>query len=265
MLPHNITTKVLWDNRRAWAAWALDTALVAALYSSLYSTISDGALEHTFDNFPKALRQAFNMDDLSSAAGYLGSSPFGIIVPLAVLFFGIVTGTKAIAGDEESGLLDLLIAHPVTRVRLVLQRCAALAIGTFGIAGLVFLVMLAVRGPADLGSVSTGEFAAQCLNLALLGLLAGALAVAIGGFIGQRAMVLGTASGLGVLSYVINAFAEQVNGLGWTRYLSPFHYYIGGEPLRNGFQWADSGILLATSVILVSMGVYRFNQRDIGV
>ncbi|MGW5383336.1 hypothetical protein [Nocardia sp. NPDC003963] len=52
-------------------------------------------------------------------------------------------------------------------------------------------------------------------------------------------------------------------GADWLKYLSPVHYYIGGEPLRNGMQWADTAILLAVSVALLALGFLRFDQRDL--
>lgn len=90
------------------------------------------------------------MEDIASAAGYLGSSVFGIIVPLLAVIYGIATGTRAITGDEEAGYLDLLLAHPVSRTRLLLHRCAALAIGACILASLAMLAMLAVRPGAQL-------------------------------------------------------------------------------------------------------------------
>ncbi|GGX73141.1 hypothetical protein GCM10010510_17400 [Streptomyces anandii JCM 4720] len=41
------------------------------------------------------------------------------------------------------------------------------------------------------------------------------------------------------------------------------HYFIGGEPLRHGFQWRDTLVLVAASGLLFGLGVQRFNQRDI--
>lgn len=45
-------------------------------------------------------------------------------------------------------------------------------------------------------------------------------------------------------------------------YASPFYHYIGGQPLRNGFQWADIGMLAATASALVGLGAWRFARRD---
>ncbi|MFI9059427.1 hypothetical protein ACIGXQ_33700 [Streptomyces anulatus] len=112
--------------------------------------------------------------------------------------------------------------------------------GAFGISALVWLAVLAVRGSAELTSVSPLQFLAQCFNLALLAITFGALAVGVGAAVGRRAVVLVV---VGVLSCTASTFATQI-GADWIAHLSPFNYYIGGEPLRNGFQWGDAAVLV---------------------
>ncbi|CAL9644146.1 ABC transporter permease subunit [Streptomyces sp. enrichment culture] len=256
-----VFTKTLRDNRRSLIGWTTGTTLAAAMYASFYPQMATGGAE-SVENFPEAMREAFHLDDLTTAAGYLQSSVFGLILPLLALFYGAATGARATAGDEESGTLDLLLAHPVTRTRLILQRFGALAAGAFGIATAVWLTMLAIRESADLTSISPTDFLAQCLNLALLAVAFGALAMGLGAATGRRAVVFAATAGIGVLTYAAHTFAGQL-GLDWAAYLSPFHYYIGGEPLEHGFQWPDVAILAGASAVLVAAGTYRFNHRDL--
>ena len=39
------------------------------------------------------------------------------MLPLLLLVYAIGAGSRAIAGEEESGTLDLLLAHPLSRRR----------------------------------------------------------------------------------------------------------------------------------------------------
>ncbi|MFC0505146.1 ABC transporter permease subunit [Micromonospora costi] len=258
----NVLTKTLWDSRRGLAGFALGTALVGAMYASFYPQIADGAMEQAVEGFSPALREALNMEDIASAAGYLGSSVFGILVPLIAVIYGIATGTRAIAGDEEAGYLDLLLSHPVSRTRLVLHRLGALAIGSFTLAAVVLLAMLAVRTGARLDTITIAQFAAQCVALGLLATLFGTIAITVGAATGSRATALASSTVLGVLCYAADTVAPQIGADG-ARYLSPFHYYIGNQPLRNGFQWIDLGILLATIIVLGALAVVSFNRRDL--
>ncbi|MEU7171957.1 ABC transporter permease subunit [Micromonospora tulbaghiae] len=258
----NLLTKTLWDGRRALAGFTAGTALLAAMYAGFYPQVADGAMGQTVQGFSPALREALRMEDLSSAAGYLGSSVFGIIVPLVAVIFGITTGTRAIAGDEEAGYLGLFLAHPISRTRLLLHRFAALTAGAILIAAVVLLAMLAVRPGAQLDSITVGQFTAQSLALALLIIIFGTIAITVGAATGSRAAALAAAAGIAVLTYAASTLATHI-GADVLRYVSPFHYYIGGEPLRNGFQWADLTILTATTAVLLTVAVAAFNRRDL--
>ncbi|WP_413804175.1 hypothetical protein [Streptomyces iranensis] len=136
--------------------------------------------------------------------------------------------------------------------------------GGRAISTLVLLALLAIRDGAELTSVTPGELLAQCVNLTLLAVVFGALALALGAAFGRRAVVLAGTAVIGVLAYTAHTFAAQL-GVDWLANLSPFHHYIGGQPLRNGFQWAHAGALAATAVALVALGAFRFGRRDIGV
>jgi ABC-2 type transport system permease protein len=216
-------------------------------------------------SYPKAMLEAFNYNDLATAAGYVGSSVFGLLIPLLVAVFAIAYGTRAVAGDEEAGTLDLLLAHPISRTRTALQRFGAL-VTALGIIGTVlWLAMLAIIRPAQLDGITAGEFAAATLQLALFGACIGALAFAIGAATGRKAVTIGVTAGVTVLAYLANGVFPQLEGLEWTRDVSFWHWNVGGEPLKNGLQVGDSLLLLGTTAVLVALGTWRFNRRDIAV
>jgi ABC-2 type transport system permease protein len=243
----------------------LAIAAVAAMYSSFWPSVRGPQMQDALKNYPKGVLEAFNYNDLTSPAGYLDGSVFGLLVPLLMVVFAIAAGTRAVAGDEEAGTLDLLLAHPVSRTRTAVHRYAGLAASIVGISAVLWLVMVALTGPAQLDGISSGELAATAVQLALFAACFGALAFAIGAGTGRRAPALGGAAGIAVLAYLANSVIPQVHGLEWTRRISPFHWYLGGEPLKHGLQVGDSALLLAVTVALVAAGTWAFNRRDIAV
>ncbi|WP_227984416.1 ABC transporter permease subunit [Nocardia spumae] len=256
-----VFTKTLRSNRRSLLGWTAGITAAAAMYSAFYPQMAKNGAAQT-ENLPDSLRDALNMNDVASAPGYLGSTVFGLIVPLLAMFFGAALGARVTAADEECGTLDLLLAHPVTRTSLIVQRIAALVAAATGVGLVLWLAMLALRGPADLTTISPAQFAAQCVHVVLLIVTFGALAAGIGAASGRRGVVFAVTAVVGVAAYAAHTFAAQI-GDGWAAYLSPFHYYIEGQPLRNGFGWTGIGVLAATSIVLVSAGAYRFNSRDL--
>ena len=261
----NVFTKTLWDARRALLGWALAISAVAVMYAAFWPTVNTPEMQDALRNYPQGVLEAINYDDLTSPAGYLGSSVYGLLIPLLVAVFAIAYGTQAVAGDEEAGTLDLLLAHPVSRTQLALQRFAALTTALALVGVVLWLGMLAIAGPAELADITAAEFAAATVQLILFGACLGALAFAVGAATGRKTLALGVSAGAAVLAYLANGVFPQVQGLEWTRDLSPWHWYLGGEPLTNGLQTSDALLLLGVTVVLVAAGSWRFNRRDVAV
>jgi len=131
------------------------------------------------------------------------------------------------------------------------------------VGAVLWLVMLAISGPAQLDGISTAEFAAAAAHLVLFGACIGGLAFAVGAATGRRAPALGISAGAAVLGYLANGVLPQVRGLEWTRQASPWHWYLGGEPLRNGLQVGGVLLLLGVTAVLVVAGTWCFNRRDL--
>ncbi|MDM4720179.1 ABC transporter permease subunit [Micromonospora sp. WMMA1363] len=257
--------KTLHDARRSLLVWAVAVVAVGSMYASFWPTMQTPEMAKALEAYPEGLLEAFNYRDLTSAAGYLGSAVYGLLVPLLVTVFAITAGSRVVAGDEEAGTLDLVLAHPVGRARLALLRFAAAAVGVVGVTVLLGLALVGLRGPARLASISVGGFAAMTLHLALFGLAFTALAFAVGAATGRRATALGAGAGVAVLGYLANSVFPQVEGLGWAREASPYHWYLGGSPLVDGVQPLGALLLLASTAALVATGTAAFTRRDLAV
>ena len=89
----NVFTKTLWDTRRSLLGWALAISAVAATYAAFWPTVNTPQMQQALGNYPQAVLEAFNYNDLTSPAGYLGSSVYGLLIPLLVAVFAIAYGT----------------------------------------------------------------------------------------------------------------------------------------------------------------------------
>ena len=47
------------------------------------------------------------------------------------------------------------------------------------------------------------------------------------------------------------------------REASPWHWLLGGDPLRNGLTWRSGLLPLLTAVMLMSIGTMLFRRRDL--
>lgn len=263
MLLRNVFTRTLWDTRRSLPGWTAAIVAVALMYAAFWPTIRSPEMAEALAAYPQDLLAAFNYNDLTSAAGYLGSAVYGLLVPLLTAVFMIAAGARAVAGDENAGTLDLVLAHPVSRRSLALQRCAGMLVSMAAVAAALLVALLVLRAPMQLDTISVGGLAAMNLQLALFGAFVGAVAFAVGAATGSRALALGCGAALTVLAYLANSVFPQVASLAWTRDLSPFHWYLGGEPLRNGVPVTGALLLVAATAACIAAGTLLFERRDI--
>jgi ABC-2 type transport system permease protein len=263
VLLSNVFTKSIWDARRSLPGWTVAIAGVGLMYAAFWPTMRSPEMTEALAAYPQDVLAAFNYTDMATPQGYLGGAVYGLLVPLLVAIFAIAWGARSVAGDEDAGTLDLVLAHPVSRRSLALQRFGGLLAGVVVVGAVLFAAMVAVRGAFDLGEVPVGGFLAINLHLVLFGVWFGALAYAVGAATGSKAAALGAGAGVAVLAYLANSVLPQVGALTWTRDISPFHWYLGGDPLSNGVQPGGVAALLITAVVLVTAGIALFTRRDL--
>ncbi len=258
-------TKWLWDARRSVLGWTVAITFVGGGYAAFWPIMDQPEIQDAIENYPEALMEALNYTDMTSAAGYLTATVYGLVVAVLLVVYAVAAGTRAIAGDEEAGTLDLILAHPLSRSRLAWQRFASFLTSVVIIAGVFWLAILALTGPARLEGISVGQFAAMHVHLVLFAAFFGAVAYAVGAATGRRSLALGIGSAVGVLGYLASGIIPQVEGLEWVRNLSPFDWLAGGEPLRSGLQVGDILLMLGLVVVLVAAGTWAFGRRDVAV
>lgn len=258
-------TKWLWDARRSLVGWAIAIVVLGAGYAAFWPTIDSPAMRDALANYPEALLEALNYTDIATPDGYLSATVYGLIVAILSIVYAVGAGSRLVAGDEETGTLDLIAAHPVSRSTLALQRFAALVTSLVALNLALFLALLAIVVPAGLEGITLGEFTAMHLHLILFATLFGAVSFAVGAATGRKTFAVATGAAVGFLGYLANGILPQVNGLEWTRNLSPFHWLTGGSPLRNGIQLDNLAVMVGLSVVLVVVGTWRLNERDLAV
>jgi ABC-2 type transport system permease protein len=155
-----------------------------------------------------------------------------------------------------------VLAHPVTRARLVAAKAGAIAVVVLIIALAGWVVMIggvALGG----GGIGLGHLAAFSLHLAFFGLASGAVALAIAAGTGRRALATTTAAGVAIAGWLINGFAPLVSALAWLKYLSPFYYYTGQDPLITGVHIGDLAVLCLGTLALTAVAILTMQHRDL--
>jgi ABC-2 type transport system permease protein len=259
-----VVRKELRDQRRALLGWSGGLIAMVALYGSFWPSIRDNAdqFESYMESLPDALRNWLGELSIATPVGYLQGELFTVLGPALLLVFAIGAGARSIAGEEEQRTMDLLAVTPITRSRIVLEKFVAMTITAFGI-GLVLWLAIVTLGPLFDLSVPIDRVAAATLQLVLLGVAFGAIALLLGCWLGRRGLAMGITAAIAVASYLVNAFAPAVGGLAWAARLSPFYYFTEGPPLAQGLNPAHAAVLIAIAAVAILASVLLFQRRDI--
>jgi ABC-2 type transport system permease protein len=262
----NVFSKTLVETRRALVWWTLGLVGMVALMIAVYPTVRDNPdLNALVEEYPEALKAfiAFGGDlDYVSAAGYLGSELFSFMVPLLLLVAAIGAGARATAGEEERGTLDLLLANPLSRRRLIVEKLAALVAEVVLLAAVLWLSLLI--GVEVVGMrISAAHLAAATVSAALLAIAYGAVALLLGAATGRRSAAIGVATAAAVAAYVVNSLATLVDAIEPLKHVSPFYHYAASDPLRHGLALVHAGFLVALALSAGAASTIAFERRDL--
>ena len=261
---NGLMSKAVRDQRRSLIAWSIGVGAVVAMYAAFYPSIRGSAadLQAYMDKLPDAIRNIVAAEDYTSPVGYLESEFFNTMGPLIVVIFTIGSGARAIAGEEESGTLDLLLSAPVRRRQVLATKAAAIVGSTLALAAVAALAIAGLGPPFDL-SVPLGDLLAACTMLALLGLAFGGMALAIGTATGRRTLALAVAGSLAVLAFIVNAVGPTVDWLRPLRPLSPFRWYQDPDVLSGGPHPTNVLVLSGLALVTYAIAQLAFERRDL--
>jgi ABC-2 type transport system permease protein len=250
--------------RTSTLLWVLATAAISAVYLAVYPTVKDvPELNDFVARLPEALREAFGMQDYTSPIGYLQTEVFSGLMPVVLLVLAIGRGAASIAGEEEVGRLDVVMAQPVRRREVYLAKAAELIIVVGIVTALGVTAPVLVVGPWVGLDVAIAPVLAVSVQLFLFALLAGLIAEAVGAALGRKGAAIAVAVGVFVSGFLVNALASTVEFLERLQPLSPWRWYTGNSPLENGLGSAEVAVLGLAGVVAVIVGGALFSRRDL--
>ncbi len=229
--------------------------MVGALFPAVGGSI--GKLD-----LPQGVADLLGGADYGTLTGWMRSEIGAVYGPLVIAATAITGAAALTAGEEEDRILGLVFAHPVERSRVVLAKGAAVGVSVCVIALGTWLGLVGGVAIAG-GGIGIGELAALAIHLAFFGFAVGSLAVALAAATGRRAVATAGAAAFAVLGFLINGFAPLIDAVAWLKYVSPFYYYSGHDPLVNGVDLTDLAVLAAASVALMAFGMVAIQRRDV--
>ena len=247
--------------------WGIVLALlgwyIVALYDSFAAPDSRQAFTQMMDAYPPELMSFFgDISHIFDPSGFINFTVFSYM-PVVLGIFAIQVGGGLLAGDEEKGTLDLVLAHPVSRTAFFLGRLAAFIVATLAIL-FIFWLGLAIPLPPTGLEVKAGELLLPFLSLLGLLLFFGTLTLALSMLLPSQRMAAMFSGLLLVASYIVNSLGRVDPELVKLDPYLPLHYYQGGLAIDGlNLKWLAG--LLGCSLLFSLLAWWRFERREIRV
>jgi ABC-2 type transport system permease protein len=260
----SVYLKTLRDHRVAILGWGIGMGLVV---------ISPMASVGTLLTTPQAREQlvslaasfAWNADVVAvDTIGGYATFKIGIFIFL-IAVWPLLAGSRMLRGEEDRGSLDILLSLPRSRVRVALEKVAAMWTALLGMGLLIGLLAFA-GGQKFGGDFGLGGGLLFGLNLALLCAVVGGLALLISQFTPERGPAAGWTAGLLLVFIVLDMVHRVIPDSEWISRLSPVYYYNLSKPLvpSHGANVGALILLGALALVLSGASVWLFSRRDVG-
>lgn len=246
--------------------WGIGIAALGLILVPFYDVFMEeqGQLLEMLNSYPPEFLAFFGGDAAAMATpeGYLSMYGFSML-PVIIGIFALIAGSGLIAGDEESGRLDLILAHPVSRTGLLFGRFLAFCAATAAILTIGWLGFSVLLGGSAL-DVSWGEMALAFLPVLAQALIYGAMAFMFSMLLPAGRVAAMAAGLIMVGSYILTSMSALNENLHTVADFLPYAYFQGGDAM-NGLNLSWFLGLLAAALLFTVVAWWRFKRRDIRV
>ncbi len=251
-------------------AWAVLIFLYGWLMMALYPSISESssAIMEYMETLPEAFKAAFGYEGVDFGSFFLTPEAFAtmefmILWPLLIGVYGIFSCVN-IAREAERGTLDLLLAQPVKRYKILITKFAVfvfavLLITVTSLLGLLIGTVL-INESVDTASLALALFEALLLVLAIASFTTLFSVI----FLEPRKslLVAGVVTGG---SYILNFIVPLITpSISWVRNLSIFYHYQPNDVV-NTSSLNMTAVIVYTAIIVICFitALIVFQRRDL--
>ena len=254
--------------KRVRGTLILTGALVVliALHVALFPSIQNAGvdLDAYIESLPEETRRAFvgNVTTITTIDGYMASQFYQLTWLLVLGVYYAYAAASSVASEVENGTLELVLAHPVSRSRLVVGKFLALVPSMVAVNALSYVAVYAgvlyideFIDPLDLFALH-GYSLGYLLACAAVGMVA---SVVFDTARRAQTAAIGAVFGMYLVdSLTFDTDYEWVGDVAFTR------YYDVGEILTEGtVAWRDLALLVVVAVLLLMASAELFERKDV--
>lgn len=168
---------------------------------------------------------------LDTVGGYVQYRAYGSLV-IVFSIWALASASGSARGNEERGLVEMILATGLSRMQAVAAHIGAFAIASFG-AALAASAGLMVGAIAGQESFAIGPAIEAAVLLAAIAVSCYSLVFLVSQLVAPR-MATGIAGAVLLALFLLNSLSRTFDSLHTLRWLSPFRYYELSTPLPPG-------------------------------
>lgn len=251
------------QGRTAFIIWTAAISFLLMICVFLFPEMK-GEMDAVGDVFSSmgSFTSAFGMDRLNfgTLTGFYAVE-CGNIVGLGGAFFASLLGISALAKEEKNRTAEFLLTHPVSRIRVITEKLAAVLMQIIAMNGIILL--LSLGSMAAIGeTIPWKEVLLMHLAYFLLQAELAGICFGISAFLRRGSTGIGL--GLAAMMYFLNLIANMTESARFLKYLTPFGYCEGADIVTEGKLDAT---LLAVGMAFTCTGIaaayWKYGRKDI--
>ena len=249
--------------RMALIIWTASIAFLFAVCIFLFPEMK-GEMDQVSDVFSSMgnFSAAFGMDQVSfgTLTGFYAIE-CGNILGLGGALFAAMCGISMLSKEEKDHTAEFLYTHPVSRIRVLNGKLAALLVQILILNAAVLLVALvSIYGTGE--DIPWKEILLLHLAYLLLQLELALICFGISAFL--RKGCTGIGLGLAIVLYFFNIIANISDAAEFLKYITPYGYAEGTDIITKA--GLDSTLVflgMLYAVIGITAGFLKYNRKDL--
>jgi len=255
--------------RSVWAiiGWGIPLMLLGIITIPFYDLVAENEkqLRPVLENL-KPLVKSFvggdEVEEIFTPQGFIALRYFAFL-PVILGIYGSVSGSGLLAADEERGILDFVLAHPVSRGQLFWGRVVAFTVSLSCIIGLGWLGLWIGVAKAESMNFSPFQLVLPYLSVFVVTWFFACFSLALSMCVPSRSSAA-MISGIVVLAgYIITTLSKAIKGLESWAIFSPLTYYQSNA--MKGLEIDPFIKLFLVALLFLFLARTGFRLRDIRV
>lgn len=251
------------QGKLSFIIWTAGIGFLLAICVFLFPEMK-GQMEGISDVFSSmgSFTDAFGMDRLNfgTLTGFYAVE-CGNVLGLGGAFFAGLCGAGMLSKEERDRTAEFLLTHPVSRVRILTGKLAAVAVQIIGMNLIIYVISLgsiaAVGETVPWKELNLLHLAYFLLQLELAGICFG-----ISAFL--RRGSAGVGLGIAAMMYFLNLVANIAEAAEFLKYITPFGYAEGADIVADG---CLDGRRIAVGMVFMGAGILaaylKYGGKDI--